>query len=59
MGAGASTFIVVLAWATPIIIALIFMAFTYRSPPPEELAQWDEVHPDEVAPTPEALANRT
>jgi hypothetical protein len=58
MGAGMSTFVVLLAWALPIVIALILMATYYRSPPKEELDQWDALQPDEVAPTPEALAKR-
>lgn len=58
MGAGMSTFVVLLVWALPIVIAVGFMAMYYRSPPPEELEQWDAMQPDEVAPTPEALAKR-
>lgn len=46
MSAGMSTFLVLLAWALPIVIALLFMAVYYSSPPPEELAKWDEVQPD-------------
>jgi hypothetical protein len=59
MSAGMSTFVVLLAWAAPIAIAVAFMAVNYRSPTPEELEQYDKMQPDEVAPTPEALANKT
>lgn len=59
MGAGMSTFIVFLAWAAPIAVALIIMAINYRSPSAEELERYDAMQPDEVAPTPEALAKRT
>jgi hypothetical protein len=59
MGAGMSTFIVLLAWALPIVIAVAMMAMYYRSPSREELEQYDRIQPDEVAPTPEALAKRT
>lgn len=59
MGAGMSTFVVLLAWALPIGIALILMAMYYRSPSREELEKWDELQPDEKPPTPEALADRT
>lgn len=59
MGAGTSTFIVLLAWAAPIAIAVGLMAKYYRSPSPEELEQYDKMQPDEVAPTPEALAEKT
>lgn len=58
MSAGMSTFVVLLVWAAPIVIALIFMAIYYRSPSQEELAKYDELQPDEVAPTPEALATK-
>ena len=58
MGAGMSTFVVLLAWAAPIAIALVIMAFNYRSPSAEELARYDSMQPDEVPPTPEALAKR-
>jgi NADH:ubiquinone oxidoreductase subunit K len=58
MSAGMSTFVVLLAWAAPIAIALIFMAMFYRSPSKEELEKYDEMQPDEVAPTPEALTAR-
>lgn len=59
MSPAMSTFMVVLAWAAPIVIALIFMIIYYRPPTEEELLKFDELQPDEVAPTPEALAQRT
>jgi hypothetical protein len=46
MSAGASTFIVLLAWAAPIVIGLILMGMYYRSPTAAELAKSDEMQPD-------------
>jgi len=43
MSAGASTFIVLLAWAAPIVGGLILMRMYYRSPTAEELGKSDEV----------------
>ncbi len=59
MSAGMSTFLVLLAWAAPIAVAVVIMAFCYRSPSREELERYDALQPDEVAPTPEALAEKT
>jgi hypothetical protein len=46
MGAGMSTFMVLVAWAIPWIIALIIMIRAYESPPEDELARADNVQPD-------------
>ncbi|MEH2535043.1 hypothetical protein V1277_005660 [Bradyrhizobium sp. AZCC 1588] len=46
MSAGMSTFIVLAAWATPIVIGLILMSMCYRSPTAAELAKSDELQPD-------------
>jgi hypothetical protein len=46
MGAAMSTFTVLVAWAIPIVIALIIMSRVYRSPAREELEQADQVQPD-------------
>jgi hypothetical protein len=46
MSAGTSTFIVLLAWAAPIVIGLILMGMYYRSPTAADLAKADEVQPD-------------
>jgi hypothetical protein len=46
MSAGLSTFIVLLAWAAPIVIGLILMRMYYHSPTEAELVKADEVQPD-------------
>ena len=46
MGAGMSTFWVLVAWAIPWIIALIIMFMVYRPPSREELEQLDQLQPD-------------
>ncbi|WP_156434025.1 hypothetical protein [Bradyrhizobium retamae] len=46
MSAGFSTFIVLAAWATPIVIGLMLMSAYYHSPTAEELAKSDELRPD-------------
>ena len=46
MGAGMSTFMVLLAWAIPWIIALIIMIRAYESPSQEELERADQLQPD-------------
>lgn len=43
MSAGTSTFIVLAAWAAPIVAGLILMRMYYHSPSTEELAKADEV----------------
>lgn len=58
MSPAMSTFVVVLAWALPIVIALVYMAIYYRPPTAAELEQYDSIQPEEVVPTPEALAAR-
>lgn len=46
MSAGMSTFIVLAAWAAPIVGGLILMWVYYRSPTAEELAKADQVQGD-------------
>jgi hypothetical protein len=46
MGAGMSTFWVLVAWAIPWIIALIIMMRVYESPSREELERADQLQPD-------------
>jgi hypothetical protein len=46
MSAGLSTFIVLAAWATPIVIGLMLMSTCYRSPTAAELTKSDEVQPE-------------